>query len=84
MSEKHVIKLESGIPIPGYGKGVAGGCKYPLLLVMQVGDSFLIPTDGTCQNATGVRNYIYPWSKNHGQKHTVRIVDGGVRVWRVA
>lgn len=83
MSEKHVMKLESGIPIPAYGKGISGSCKYPLLLVMQVGDSFLIPTKNTQQEALAIQNYLSQWSKKHGQKHVTRRVDGGVRVWRI-
>ena len=66
--------LEKGIEIPVKQK--VG--KYPYAL-MQPGDSFLVP-DGSLSK---VCNASYREWKKTGKKFTARVVEGGVRVWRV-
>lgn len=66
--------LEKGIAIPEKQKVV----KYPYQY-MEVGDSFLVPEG----NLSKVCNASYREWKKTGRKYTARVVDGGVRVWRV-
>jgi hypothetical protein len=47
--------------------------------LMQIGDSFLVP-DGSLSK---VCNASYREWKKTGKKFTARVVEGGVRVWRV-
>jgi hypothetical protein len=66
--------LEKGIAIPEKQKVV----KYPYQY-MEVGDSFLVPEG----NLSKVCNASYREWKKTGRKYTARVVEGGVRVWRV-
>lgn len=71
-----MYEIENGIPIQSKLENLR---KYPLR-EMEVGDSFFIPSVGT--NKIGGRfSYL---ALRLGIKITVRNVDGGVRVWRIA
>ena len=76
------IKIEKGIALPPKKGGV---CKYPLH-DMEVGDSFF----ATDEKGLGIRTLqahvcsaVANFKKRHGKRFSVRIGDGGVRVWRV-
>ena len=52
---------------------------------MEVGDSFLVPLDGSSTHEVQSRlaaNGGY-WAKKLGVKFATRAVDEGVRVWRI-
>ncbi len=67
--------VEKGIPVP---RSASGWVKYPFRQ-MEVGDSFFVAgaTSKTLVNAAQGHRY-------EGRKYTVRTVDGGARVWRIA
>lgn len=70
-----MFEIEKFVPIQtGYAKKK----KYPFA-EMEVGDSILfcesdMKSARSCSHAFGVR---------HGMKFTTRLVDGGMRIWRV-
>ena len=49
---------------------------------MAIGDSFFVPAEP--ENFKKLRNSISSSARSAGIKHTVRGVEGGLRVWRVA
>ena len=49
---------------------------------LQVGQSFLVPSD--VAPASPVRSRAYSVGKKMNRQFTVRAVDGGVRVYRIA
>lgn len=53
---------------------------------MNIGDSFFLLFEGDNKEEFSgrIRSRVYAWSKRSGQRFTVRIVDGGIRVWRIA
>ncbi len=67
------FSVERGVPIPP----LRNPKKYPWDS-MDIGDSFFIPNIKS--NAAGA--YSAHRAKM-GEKHTVRTVDGGVRIWRI-
>lgn len=71
------LRVESGIELPKRSGG--GSVKYPLAK-MAVGDSFLIPADRV---GPSTRGSVMGSAKRQGVKVSIRIVDGGLRVWRV-
>ena len=75
MKSNGEFKIETGIPIP---PPQTGGGRYPWRK-MKVGDSFLVP--GKTQKTW---NGVSAAHKMTGFKFTVRTVEGGVRVWRIA
>lgn len=84
MTPKHVYRIESAIPIP------TRDCrsKYPLDRLLP-GDSFFVPTEPGCtvqRVRTRVAVAVNQFKKTGGapgRTFTLRIVDGGVRVWRI-
>ena len=71
-----MIKIEKGVPLPKEKKASA----YPVR-EMEIGDSFFIAgasiqgkEQAACRQMAG----------NRGFKLTIRTVEGGLRVWRVA
>lgn len=74
-------KIEKGIPIKSKSK-------YPLV-EMEVGDSFLVPFQGENKSAQQSRISSYLWTiSNHnkllkGRKYSMRVLDEGIRVWRI-
>ena len=76
------FKIEKGVPIPKVPYGAKKKPeKYPFLS-MDVGDSFFIPG----MESKIVTAYISSWRRRVGnsKKFSVRTMDGGIRVWRVA
>ena len=89
------FKIERGIPLPPLGfkaKPVVEKCPFPLIL-MEVGDSFMVPLpdDDFQKRANDTRNLVHRWMnrlrddvpKLANAKIATRIVEGGMRVWRV-
>lgn len=73
------IAVESDIPAP------TGRSGYPFSAMVK-GDSFMIKTaDATASKkaATAIGASARNYGKKHPSKFTVRLVDGGVRCWRV-
>jgi len=86
-----MLNIEQNIPLPPriYGRQSATKTsKYSPLLNIKVGESFLFPMKGKIatkqSNYVGasVRAFAKRWELGH--KYAVRIVEGGVRVWRVS
>lgn len=73
-----MIEIDKNMPLPPT-RGSAGGKKYPIT-ELEIGDSFLV-TDATQRKVWGSVGSV---AKRTGAKFTVRNVEGGVRVWRIA
>ena len=67
--------IEKNVPIP-LGHAAA---KYPLR-EMEIGDSFFVPGIGKASDFSA----SYMAGKRLGRKFTIRAVEGGIRVWRIA
>ena len=82
-----MVDIESDIPIPlgspdlGVKPSPMGGRPemYPWSK-MKVGDSMFIPN----RKGSVVSTMASYRKRHHGERHTVRTVEGGVRVWRIA
>lgn len=80
-----MIQIDRNIPLP-VAQEVVAKTRYPFD-VMNVGDSFLVPTE---EGRTGrqLMQRVSPAASRHasrnGRKYALRIVEEGVRVWRVA
>ena len=68
-----MITIDKGVPLQTQRQ------KYPFAQ-MAIGDSFFV-AGSTTRRLSAAVSY---WDKHHGTKCTVRKVDGGVRVWRIA
>lgn len=77
MNNGHV-KIDKGMPLPPLARGVKA--KYPFAQV-KVGDSFLFDKGVSYQSA---RTYAYTKGRQLKRKFSTRLIDGRVRVWRVA
>lgn len=76
-----MFKIESNLPIPE-SKWVGRTPKYPWKQ-MKVGDSFLVPTTpDVCNKIVRQRLSVGAYKSSCG-KFATRIVNEGVRVWRV-
>jgi hypothetical protein len=71
--------IESKVPYVKISKPRA--TKYPFP-DMKVGDSFFVPADDT-KAIPRVRSAASLWAQRYNRKLATRVVDGGVRVWRV-
>lgn len=73
-----MFKIEDGIPIPqrGFTKVYPFGD-------LAVGQSFLVPTDEASKKRARVSSAANMHGKKHNSRFATRIVEGGVRVWRV-
>ncbi len=71
--------IEKGVPKPDK-KGMKA--KYPLGQ-MEVGDSFLIPTEGKDAQRSVQTECGSHWTRLKPKKFASRQVEGGVRIWRV-
>ena len=75
--------IEKNIPVPPVQLSKGEGYPFKML---EVGDSFLVPfkdkTPRKLQQHMAAKAYYI--SLRHAMKFTTCIVDGGVRVWRVA
>lgn len=76
-----MITIDKNVPMP---EGRARS-RYPYA-DMEVGDSFFVVTNGTDENATArrLRGSSFTYGKKAGSKFSVRKMDNGFRVWRVA
>lgn len=77
------MQIEKNIPVPPVQLSKGEGYPFKML---EVGDSFLVPLrDKTPRDLqkymAGKANYH---SLRQAMKFTTRIVEGGVRVWRIA
>lgn len=70
--------IEKGVALPK-GKRAEKSTKYPFKS-MEVGDSFLVP-DGT--NVVSLRAHASASGRALGRRFSVRLVEQGVRIWRV-
>ncbi len=84
-----MFKIEKGIEIPPRtpysGANHCNTAKYPWK-ELEIGDSFFVPqSDEVSRYAlyNRLRSSACQAAKRLGTHHTVRLVDGGVRVWRV-
>jgi len=75
------FKIEKGVPVPPRRSGVSGA-----MYQLEVGESFFV----SCENRAKKQNTISTTGRDlaikSGKplKFTVRQVEGGVRIWRVA
>lgn len=72
------IAVESGIPTP------SGRSGYPFQ-AMEIGDSFFVAANAEANKklATTIGAAARNFSKKHATKFTIRLVEKGVRCWRV-
>ncbi|GJH00244.1 hypothetical protein [Paraburkholderia terrae] len=80
------FKIEKGIPAPCTPENLRTGRKllYPFA-EMKVGDSFLVPeTEDIRNRADRVKSAASTYSRKHSIRLATKIVEGGVRVWRLA
>lgn len=81
------MEIEHGIPLPRENRGRTA--KYPFL-AMKTGDSIFIAQDDAGDDLTKRRMNLVMnangMAKRNGMKmkFTARVVDGGVRVWRIS
>ena len=74
------FSLETGIPMPDGPQD--NRYKYPWRQ-MQVGDSFFVPVTGDKKRKLyAMKSVIFYQHEKHPEHFEVRVVDGGVRVWR--
>jgi len=71
-----MVQIEKGVPLPT-GKGRVKSRKQ-VLDIMEVGDSFRVPPD----ESTAWKSAANTYGKN-GRKYSVRIFEGGYRLWRI-
>ena len=80
-----MITIEKGVPLPAAQEFITKS-RYPWDL-MEVGDSFLVPTEEgktPRQLMQKISPSVSRRASRTGTKYTLRIVEGGVRVWRLA
>jgi hypothetical protein len=84
MSEDQGVKIEKGVPLPpNYNQpGKGRPAKYPFRK-MEVGDSFFLAGDKrVCGSVSSSCHHL---TMRHPEfRFTVRKVEGGYRVWRIA
>ncbi len=72
-------KVERGIPIPE----IRSNRKYPWNELTEVGLSFFVPVEGE-EEKHRIFNSIKSATRDHRpQRFTIRIIEDGIRVWRV-
>jgi hypothetical protein len=78
------MKIEKNVPLPVAVR--SPGKKGKLVISMEVGDSFLVPTKGapTTTDAARLRQMGVKYGKRLGRKYSLRSMPNGVRIWRVA
>ena len=72
-----MIPIDKGVPIPEAKCDLTP--KYPWR-TMEVGDSFLVTDEKGKKSVGGGTNTM---GKKLGRKFTTRVVEEGIRVWRV-
>jgi len=76
--KNRALKIDKGIPIPAQGGRKGTGHVQMAMKAMKKGDSLLIPGRVATNIYKQARKYIGK------DKYTVRAVEGGFRVWRIA
>ncbi len=71
--------IEKHVPIPTSGKG-AGVSLLATLREMTVGDSVLVPGKSSTDRVSG---NTFQLLRKENKRFIRRVVEGGVRVWRV-
>ena len=84
MADSNDVRIEKGIPIPGYKHGAsranpAAVKYYERIKELGVGESILIAKGEIPTGITGTLQYH---RLKYGKKFTTRRVDGGMRIWR--
>lgn len=80
MENNTAFVIDNDIPVPPKrGGGFTGQYKYPFGC-MEIGQSFFVPQKHRIRPAIGLTGYNRRLAP---KKFVQRIVDGGVRVWRV-
>ena len=79
-----LIKVEQGFPIPAKASRSSPCRKYPWK-EMEIGDSFFVAApDAQCRKLQMlVASGAVSAKQRLGRVFTVRLVEGGVRAWRV-
>lgn len=82
------LKIEKGIPVPPHRRGSRNRpSKYPLEL-LEVGDSFFVPGADERERAQAMSSIASRWKRGKfvggPKRFTTRVVEGGVRCWRLA
>jgi hypothetical protein len=78
-----MIEIENGIPLPSQSRGMKR--KYPIV-ELEVGQSFLVvcSPEISRKRIMSVSSLCNRHARKTGFRYTCRVVDGGVRVWRVS
>lgn len=74
-------KIEKSVPVTPR-KLPRNKCKYPFPL-MEPGDSFFVAMDSGV-NLNSMRSSAHQYGHKHGWGIQTRVVEGGVRIWRVS
>ena len=82
MNDHLKFEIETSVPFPAPARNVR---KYPLS-EMAIGDSFFASAPDSDRGGTQalISATVSAFARRSGKKFTVRQVDGGVRVWRLA
>ena len=75
-----MLKVQKNIPMPDIPHNVGRPRIYPWY-EMEIGDSFLVPTDNARMKKHVVKTGIDKMAKK-GLIFELRVVEGGIRVWR--
>ena len=73
-----MFKIEDGIPVPNRGFSK----RYPFG-DLAVGQSFFVPTDEAAKKRVRVASAASMHGKKYNSVFATRVVEGGIRVWRV-
>lgn len=72
-----MFQIEKNIPVPVNCRGRKSLYPFPL---MEPGDSFFVSGG----KKSSVARCAYSWAARNGGKFSTSMMDGGVRVWRLA
>lgn len=77
-----MFRIERGVPLI---KSVRRGknCKYPWH-DMEVGDSFVVPIDGSLKRPLSTMSSLCMGHSQNGKQFQARQMPEGIRVWRTA
>lgn len=78
-----MLTIEKNIPIPEAARGRPKGKTKHGFENMDVGDSVFFDGYTSVQNASPYQSAAL-YGKKYGKKFSGRILDGGLRIWRIA
>lgn len=81
LSTKRVVGgfvIESGVPVPPLPGGQPAGPINAAINSLEVGDSFVVPEWKEHQ-----RQHAHTYAKRKGKKIKTRVVQEGLRIWRI-